>query len=46
LKSKRGETSYEKLHVSKRREEKEDEICKLSGEILLKESKKGDHTFL
>jgi hypothetical protein len=25
---------------------KKDEICKLSGEILLKESKKGDHTFL
>ena len=35
LKSKRGETSFEKLHVSKR-EEKEDEIYKLLGEILLK----------
>jgi hypothetical protein len=30
----------------KRREENEDEIGKLPGEILLKESKKGDHTFL
>jgi hypothetical protein len=30
----------------KRRKEKEDEIYKLLGEILLKESKKGDHTFL
>jgi hypothetical protein len=45
LKSKRGETSYEKLHDSNR-EEKEDEIYKLLGEILLKESKKGDHTLL
>jgi hypothetical protein len=36
LKSKRGETSFEKLHVFKRRKEKEDEIYKLLGEILLK----------
>jgi hypothetical protein len=35
LKIKRGKTSFEKLHVSKR-EEKEDEIYKLLGEILLK----------
>jgi hypothetical protein len=33
LKSKRGETSFEKLHVSK----KEDEIYKPLGEILSKE---------
>jgi hypothetical protein len=38
LKRKRGETSVEKLRVSKR-EEKEDEIYKLLGEILLKERK-------
>jgi hypothetical protein len=30
----------------KRKEEKEDGICKLLGEILLKESKKRVHTFL
>ena len=42
LKSKRGETSYEELHVTK----KEDEIYKLLGEILSKERKKGDHIFL
>jgi hypothetical protein len=42
LKSKRGETSLEKLHVSK----KEDEIYKLLEEILSKERKKGDHIFL
>jgi hypothetical protein len=36
LKSKRGETSFEKLHVSKGEEKKEDEIYKLLGEILLK----------
>jgi hypothetical protein len=45
LKSKRGETSFEKLHVSKG-EETEDDIYKLLGEILLKLSKKGDHTLL
>jgi hypothetical protein len=33
FKSKRGETSFEELHVTK----KEDEICKLLGEILSKE---------
>jgi hypothetical protein len=43
LKSKRGEISFEKLHVSKK---KEDEIYKLLGEILSKERKKGDHIFL
>jgi hypothetical protein len=36
LKSKGGETSFEKLHVFKRRKEKENEIYKLLGEILLK----------
>jgi hypothetical protein len=36
LKSKRGETSYEELHVQKR----EDEIYTLLGEILSKERKK------
>jgi hypothetical protein len=36
LKSKRVETSYEELHVTK----KEDEIYKLLGEILSKERKK------
>jgi hypothetical protein len=46
LKSKRGETSDEKLHVSKGGKKKGDEISKLLGEILLKESKKGDHIFL
>jgi hypothetical protein len=47
LKSKRGETSFEKLHVSKgEKKEKEDEIYKLLGEILSKERKKGDHIFL
>jgi hypothetical protein len=40
LKSKRGRTSFEKLHVSKKRE---DEISKLLGEILSKERK--DITF-
>jgi hypothetical protein len=35
-----------KLHVSKKKENKEDEICKLLGEILSKERKKGDHIFL
>jgi hypothetical protein len=40
LKSKRGETSFEKLHVSKRKEKKDDEIYKLLGEILSKERKK------
>jgi hypothetical protein len=45
LKSKRGETSFEKLHVSKKK--REDEIYKLLGEILSKkERKKGDHIFL
>jgi hypothetical protein len=43
LKRKRGETSVEKLHVLKKRE---DEIYKLLGEILSKERKKGDHNFL
>jgi hypothetical protein len=42
FKSKRGETSFEMLHVSK----KEDEIYKLLGEILSKERTKGDHIFL
>jgi hypothetical protein len=41
LKSKRGETSYEELHVKKK-----DEIYKLLGEILSKERQKGDHIFL
>jgi chaperonin cofactor prefoldin len=41
LKSKRGETSYEELHVTK----KDDEIYKLLGEILSKERQKGDHIF-
>jgi hypothetical protein len=45
LKSKRDETSFEKLHVSKG-EETKDDIYKLLGEILLKQSKKGDHTLL
>jgi hypothetical protein len=44
LKSKRDETSIEKLHVSKKK--REDEIYKLLGEILSKERKKGDHIFL
>jgi predicted membrane chloride channel (bestrophin family) len=43
LKRKIGETSFEKLHVSKK---KGDEIYKLLGEILSKERKKGDHIFL
>jgi hypothetical protein len=43
LKSKRGETSVEKLQVSKKRE---DEIYRLLGGILSKERKKGDHIFL
>jgi hypothetical protein len=43
LKSKRGETSIEKLHVSKKREAR---IYKLLGEILSKERKKGDYIFL
>jgi hypothetical protein len=42
LKSKRGETSYEELHVTK----KVYEIYKLLGEILSEERKKGDHIFL
>jgi hypothetical protein len=42
LKSKRGETLYEEIHVVK----KEYEIYKLLGEILSKERKKGDHIFL
>jgi hypothetical protein len=37
LKSKRGKTSFEKLHVSKREKKKVDEIYKLLGGILLKE---------
>jgi hypothetical protein len=43
LKRKRGETSVEKLHVLRK---KEDEIYKMLGEILSKERKKGDHNFL
>jgi hypothetical protein len=43
LKSKRGETSYEDAPCFKKRE---DEICKLLGEILSKERKKEDHIFL
>jgi hypothetical protein len=43
LKRKRGETSFKKLHVSKKREDK---IYKLLGEILSKERKNGDHIFL
>jgi hypothetical protein len=39
LKSKRGKTSFEKLHVSKKRRKKEDTIYKLLGGILLKERK-------
>jgi hypothetical protein len=46
LKSKRGETSYEEAPCFKKKENKEDEICKLLGEILSKERKKGDHIFL
>jgi hypothetical protein len=42
LKIKRGETSVEKLHVLKK---KDDDIYKLLGEILSKERKKGDHNF-
>jgi hypothetical protein len=42
LKSKRGETLYEEIHVVK----KEYEIYKLLGEILSKERKKEDHIFL
>jgi hypothetical protein len=37
LKSKRDETSFEKLPVSKEKNKKEDEIYELVGEILLKE---------
>jgi hypothetical protein len=37
LKSKRDETSFEKLHVSKEKNKKEDEIYELVGEILSKE---------
>jgi hypothetical protein len=44
LKRKIGETSIKKLYVL--REKREDEIYKLSGEILSKERKKGDHNFL
>jgi hypothetical protein len=46
LKRKRGETLVEKLHVLRKREERDDEIYKLLGEILSKETKKGDHNFL
>jgi hypothetical protein len=45
LKSKRGETSFEKLHVSKKKK-REYEIYKMLREILSKERKKGDHIFL
>jgi hypothetical protein len=44
LKRERGETSFEKLHVSKKG--REDEIYMLPGEILSKERKKADHIFL
>jgi hypothetical protein len=44
LKRKRGETSFEKLHDSKKK--REDEIYTLLGDILSKERKKGDHIFL
>jgi hypothetical protein len=37
LKSKRDETSFEKLHVSIEKNKKEDEIYELVGEILSKE---------
>jgi hypothetical protein len=43
LKRTRGETSVEKLHVLKKRE---DEIYMLLGQILSKERKKGEHNFL
>jgi hypothetical protein len=47
LKSERGKTSFENLRDSKREKKKrEDGIYKLLGEILSKESKKGDHIFL
>jgi hypothetical protein len=45
LKIKRGEISFEKLHLSKKKK-REDEIYMLLGEILSKERKKGDHIFL
>jgi hypothetical protein len=44
LKSKRGETSFEKAPCFKKKGE--DEIYKLLGKILSKERKKGDHIFL
>jgi hypothetical protein len=40
LKSKRGETSYEELHVTKKRD---DEIYKLMGEIISKEKERRSH---
>jgi hypothetical protein len=43
IEKKKGETSVEKLHVLKKRE---DEIYKLLEEILSKERVKGDHNFL
>jgi hypothetical protein len=43
-KSKRGKTSFEKLQISKR--EREDEIYKLFGEILLKKERKETTFFL
>jgi hypothetical protein len=46
LKSKRGETSFENLHVSKKEKKREDEIYRLLGEILSNERMKGDHIFL
>jgi hypothetical protein len=47
LKSERGKTSFENLRDSNREKKKrEDGIYKLLGEILSKESKKGDHIFL
>jgi hypothetical protein len=46
LKSKRSTTSFEKLHVSRKRTEKrEDEINMLLGDSIEKERKKGDHIF-
>jgi hypothetical protein len=41
LKSKRGETSYEELQVTKK-----DQIYNMLGDILSKERQKGDHIFL
>jgi hypothetical protein len=45
FKSKRGKTSFEKLHVSKKRKEKKDEIYKLLAEILSKTEERRSHFF-